>query len=87
MSDELGPQYPNRITSSRRYGGAVQVNFGSDNDPEAYYVHSIFEEGTENDHASMTSMWAWINHLRPKVWWTPELEDEFIKQVKSYLWK
>ena len=86
MPDELGPQYPKMITSARRYGGAVHVHFGNDaGDDEAYYAHSIHAEGSEDDHASMTSMWAWINHLRPKAWWTPDLEADFIRQVTKLL--
>jgi hypothetical protein len=30
-------------------------------------------------------MWGWINHLRGKRWWTPYLEEKFIREVTKHV--
>lgn len=78
---------PEKIVSSEKNGhGEITVYFGNRNTKNAYYAHSIASLGDEKDHPSrMTTMWAWINHMRSKNWWSGTLEREFIAEVKKWL--
>lgn len=73
------------ITKVSKFGGAVMVHFATERDPEFYYAHSIHKEGQETDSAGTFTMWSWIHHMRDKNWWTPELEEDFIKQVTKHV--
>lgn len=51
-----------------------------------YYAHSIISLGKEEDAPErMNTMWAWINHMRDKVWWHSDLEERFKEEVKKHL--
>ena len=70
------------IKRSRKLDGEVRVDF----DNGWYCAHSITEIGSPDDSAGrLTTMWAWINHLRSKRWWHPQLEERFIREVSKHL--
>jgi hypothetical protein len=69
------------IKRSEMLDDGVYVEF----DNGWYYAHCIGGIGEEDDKpAYLNTMWAWINHMRSKRWWSPYLESRFIKEVSSY---
>ena len=72
--------------SEKNEHGEISVFFGNENTEDWYYTHGTQEIGSPKD--DMTSpihtMWAWINHMRHKNWWTPQLEDRFRAEVEKY---
>jgi len=70
------------IIRSKKLDGGVEVHF----DNGWYYTHSIQSEGEPTDApGKLTTMWGWINHLRSKRWWSPALEEKFIREVRKHL--
>lgn len=47
----------------------------------SYYTYyaKINSIGIITDNPSLTSMWAWVNHLKDKVWWNNDIQRSFIE--------
>jgi len=77
----------NRITGSKKNEyGEVGVYFANENTPDAYYTHGTTSIGSETDSAGkFDTAWSWVNHLRYKRWWNPQLEYDFFKEVAKHL--
>ena len=74
--------YDVNIKGSKFEDGHVTVYFDQ---PWEYYAHSISSIGKEDDpEGRMNTMWSWINHMRHKIWWSSDLEHDFIKEVSQY---
>jgi hypothetical protein len=70
------------IEKSKKYEDGVTVWFKNQN---GYYAHGIIDIGSPEDGPErMDTMWAWVHHLRPKLWWQPEMEVEFKSEVAKY---
>jgi hypothetical protein len=70
------------IIRSKKLDDGVEVHF----DNGWYYAHSIQRIGEPTDApGKLQTMWGWINHLRGKRWWTPYLEEKFIREVTKHV--
>lgn len=79
MSDRI-------VGSDKNEDGEISVFFGNKNTNDSYYAHSITSLGSERDNPSkMSTAWAWVNHMRRKMWWNGLLEREFFAEVNKYL--
>lgn len=62
-------------------GRGLTVEFNE----HGYWVHGIHEIGSPSDNpGKYESYWGWVNHLRSKNWWSPQMELEFYNEVKKY---
>lgn len=76
---------PDRVTGSRMERGGIKIILGNGYTKNIYPIHSISEFGTKDSKEADFTAVGWIKHLRHKIWWSPSLESEFIREVKKYL--
>lgn len=76
---------PNCVSKSKKLADGICVWFGDSEDDEAYYAHGIHKIGTKDSPDADDSMWGWINHMSHKVWWNPQIQQDFIREVQKYL--
>ncbi len=58
----------------------IKVNWGY-----YYDISPIIAIGDPTNKPCCGSVWGWINHLRPKVWWSKDLEERLLVLAKEII--